>query len=53
MLPAELDLKTILELDQAGFEKMFTNSAIYRLGLEYLKRNAALCLANRQSKKEI
>jgi len=43
---AELDLQEILNLDDEGFESRFADSSIKRLGLELLKRNARICLAN-------
>lgn len=43
---ARLDLNEILELDEKSFNTRFGNSPIKRLGLEGLKRNAAICLAN-------
>jgi len=43
---AELDLQEILELTDEQFEKRFVDSAIKRLGLAGLQRNARICLAN-------
>ncbi len=42
----ELELKQILDMDEESFEKSFAGSAIKRLGLEGLKRNAQICLKN-------
>jgi len=43
---AKLGLREVLDLGPESFEAKFANSAIKRLGLERLKRNAQLCLAN-------
>jgi epoxyqueuosine reductase len=43
---AELDLNHIFDLNAEAFEREFTDSAIKRLGLERLKRNARICAAN-------
>ena len=43
---ARLNLQNILNLSQADFETRFAGSVIKRLGLERLKRNAKICLAN-------
>jgi len=43
---AELNLQEILDLSQTDFDAKFADSAIKRLGLEGLKRNAQICLAN-------
>ena len=43
---ARLDLNEILGLDAESFEASFGDSPIKRLGLEGLKRNARICLAN-------
>ncbi len=43
---ANLDLHEILNLDAESFEAGFSDSPIKRLGLEGLKRNARICLAN-------
>ena len=43
---AELDLDHILGLSVEAFEREFADSAIRRLGLERLKRNAQICAAN-------
>jgi epoxyqueuosine reductase len=43
---ARLDLNEILGLDAESFEARFGDSPIKRLGLEGLKRNAQICLAN-------
>jgi len=42
----ELDLQEILELTDEQFEKRFVDSAIKRLGLAGLQRNARICLSN-------
>ena len=49
---AKLDLREILNLSQELFETKFADSAIKRLGLERLKRNARICLANITSQKD-
>jgi epoxyqueuosine reductase len=43
---ARIDLQEILNLDSGAFEAKFAESPIKRLGLEGLKRNARICLAN-------
>ena len=43
---AELSLNEILNLSREEFERKFADSVIKRLGLERLKRNAQICLAN-------
>ena len=43
---AELDLKEILNLNEADFDSKFADSAFTRLGLENLQRNAKVCLDN-------
>ncbi|MBN2593191.1 MAG: tRNA epoxyqueuosine(34) reductase QueG [Sedimentisphaerales bacterium] len=43
---ARIDLQEILDLDAEAFEAKFAESPIKRLGLEGLKRNARICLAN-------
>ena len=43
---ARLDLKQILSLSKADFDAKFVDSPIRRTGLERLKRNAQICLAN-------
>jgi epoxyqueuosine reductase len=43
---AELGLQEVLRLDTESFEIKFADSPIKRLGLEGLKRNARICLAN-------
>ena len=43
---AELNLQEILDLDVESFQAKFADSPIKRLGLEGLKRNARICLAN-------
>ncbi len=43
---AELNLHGILNLSQDEFEAKFADSVIKRLGLERLKTNAQICLAN-------
>lgn len=46
--PVMLNLRPgdILEMDAVTFEKVFGQSPAYRTGLERLKRNARICLAN-------
>jgi epoxyqueuosine reductase len=46
---AELNLCEVLNLIERDFETKFTNFPIKRLGLERLKRNAQICLANIES----
>jgi epoxyqueuosine reductase len=41
-----IDLQEILSMDAEPFEAKFAGSPIERLGLEGLKRNARICLAN-------
>jgi len=43
---AQLDLQELLSLNEELFEAEFADSPIKRLGLEGLKRNARICLAN-------
>ena len=43
---ARIDLQEILNLDAESFDAEFAESPIKRLGLEGLKRNARICLAN-------
>ncbi|MHC4297628.1 MAG: tRNA epoxyqueuosine(34) reductase QueG [Planctomycetota bacterium] len=43
---ARLELGEIMEMDAESFEARFGDSPIKRLGLEGLKRNARICLAN-------
>lgn len=43
---AELNLQDVLDLTTESFEARFADSPIKRAGLDGLKRNAALCLAN-------
>ena len=43
---ANLDLGRILDLTEEDFEAEFAGSAIKRLGLDRLKRNARICLSN-------
>jgi len=43
---AELALRWILNLTQQDFDAEFSDSPIKRLGLDLLKRNAQICLAN-------
>lgn len=42
-----LDPVRVLEMTQESFETQFADSPIGRLGLEQLKRNARICVANR------
>ncbi len=46
---ANVDLHEILNLDAESFIARFADSPIKRLGLEGLKRNARICLANANS----
>ena len=43
---ARIDLQEVLDLSADAFEEKFADSPIKRLGLEGLKRNARICLAN-------
>jgi epoxyqueuosine reductase len=43
---ARIDLQEVLSLSEESFEAKFAESPIKRLGLEGLKRNARICLAN-------
>ena len=43
---AQIDLQEVLSLTDESFEAKFGESPIKRLGLEGLKRNAQICLAN-------
>jgi epoxyqueuosine reductase len=43
---ARIDLQKILDLNSESFDVEFANSPIKRIGLEGLKRNALICLAN-------
>jgi len=43
---ARIDLREVLNLDAESFDAEFAGSPIKRLGLEGLKRNARICLAN-------
>jgi epoxyqueuosine reductase len=43
---ARIGLQEVLDLDAEAFEAKFAESPIERLGLEGLKRNARICLAN-------
>ena len=43
---AEMNLDHIIELNAEAFQREFAESAIKRLGLERLKRNARICAAN-------
>ncbi len=43
---AELNLQEVLDLTPESFEARFADSPIKRAGLDCLKRNAAICLAN-------
>jgi epoxyqueuosine reductase len=43
---ARIDLQKVLDLDAEGFEAKFAESPIQRIGLDGLKRNARICLAN-------
>jgi epoxyqueuosine reductase len=43
---AQIDLQKILDLNAESFDAEFAESPIKRLGLDGLKRNARICLAN-------
>jgi len=43
---ARIDLQGVLNLDAEAFEATFADSPIERIGLDGLKRNARICLAN-------
>ena len=43
---AQLDLHQLLGMSQADFDTKFADSPLMRVGLEQLKRNARICLAN-------
>jgi len=43
---AQLDLQQLLSMSQADFDTKFADSPLMRIGLEKLKRNAGICLAN-------
>jgi epoxyqueuosine reductase len=43
---AEFDLQKILNMTEGQFQVEFADSVILRLGLDRLKRNAKICLAN-------
>lgn len=43
---ARIDLQKILDLNSESFDVEFADSPIRRIGLEGLKRNALICLAN-------
>ena len=49
---AKLDLNRILNLTEAGFDAEFADSPIKRAGLNGLKRNAKICLANITNQKD-
>ena len=48
---ARLNLSEILNSSAEDFEVKFADSVIKRLGLEHLKRNAQICLANTTRRK--
>ncbi len=48
---AEPDLREILAMTRESFESRFADSPIKRPGLERLKRNARICLANTTAKR--
>ncbi len=50
---AALNLQEILDLIEDEFEIRFTNSVILRSGLDQLKRNAKICLANSKSNQKL
>jgi len=43
---ANLNAKDILSWTEETFDSIFADSSVARLGLERLKRNAAVCVAN-------
>jgi epoxyqueuosine reductase len=43
---AQLDLQQLLGMSQDDFDTKFVDSSLTRVGLEQLKRNARICLAN-------
>ncbi len=43
---AQLDLQQLLGMSQSDFDTKFADSPLMRVGLEQLKRNAQICLAN-------
>jgi epoxyqueuosine reductase len=43
---ANLNLQQILDMNEKDFEAAFADSVIKRIGLDRLKRNARICLAN-------
>jgi epoxyqueuosine reductase len=45
------DLSEILKMKQSEFDERFASSAVERIGLERLKRNAKICLYNINDKK--
>ena len=45
----EIELEEILNMDEKLFHEKFHNTAIQRTGMEVLKRNARICLANIKS----
>ncbi|MHC4843484.1 MAG: tRNA epoxyqueuosine(34) reductase QueG [Planctomycetota bacterium] len=42
----EINLQNICSLSEKQFDTEFSNSPIHRIGLERLKRNAAICIGN-------
>jgi epoxyqueuosine reductase len=44
------DLSEILKMKQSDFDERFAGSAVERIGLERLKRNAKICLQNKDNK---
>ncbi|MHC4271862.1 MAG: tRNA epoxyqueuosine(34) reductase QueG [Planctomycetota bacterium] len=42
----QINLQNIFELTEQQFDKEFMNSPIHRIGLDRLKRNAAICMEN-------
>ena len=50
---ANLDPKGIVNWTQETFDRMFGDSSVKRLGLDRLKRNAAICVQNADTQNEI
>ncbi|MHC4132740.1 MAG: tRNA epoxyqueuosine(34) reductase QueG [Planctomycetota bacterium] len=49
---AQVNLQNIFELTEQQFESEFMNSPIHRIGLDGLRRNAAICLENITNRKD-
>ncbi len=48
---SQINLNEVLSMNEETFKTIFSDSAIYRTGLEALKRNARICLTNSVTKK--